>query len=101
MRLTKAKTIEISIELWTWLAGDGRRVKHGWHKWKTYGVMVANCPLCEYAARHQGCRSCPFEQKFAHCQSEGSEYVMWRNAALDAKARQRHASAFLEQLRQL
>ena len=66
MKLTKRKALEISKELWTWLAETGEEFKQDWPGWKKYGKMIHYCPCCEYVGQ-QGkysidrtlCEGCP------------------------------------------
>lgn len=101
MRLTKKRAIEISIELWEWLAETGN-FKGYWPGWKKYWRMYAHCPLCEYG--HQrgtfGCESCPYYKKFSYCVFGKTPYIDWLSA-VSIRERKKHAKLFLEQLRQL
>jgi hypothetical protein len=47
MRLTRAKSIELCIELWTWLAETGKK-KEDWPEWERYGIICCDCWFCEY-----------------------------------------------------
>ena len=104
-RLTRETAIEISIELWTWLAETGER-KDNWPGWKTYGYMVCNCALCEYDViqppiRGGGnCPYCPYDKVHGICDREGKPYRKWLTS-IDPKSRKQHAQEFLEQLKEL
>lgn len=102
MRLTKKKAIEISIELWTWLAETGEESKYIWEGWDKYGEMDAGCAFCEYVARHRprGCGCCPYWAKFHSCQDYGSPYDKWTTSET-ISTRKKYAKLFLEQLKQL
>ena len=101
MKLTKKKAIEISIELWTFLAETGGQ-KLDWNGWNKYGYMSASCPLCEYSRGL--CKSCPYYKKFKPCCSLGDKpvtiYDYWE-AAKTLETRKKYAKLFLEQLKEL
>jgi len=97
MRLTKEKAVELSIELWTWLAETGK-MKCEWPGWGKYTDIVCHCFLCEYAAKHGGCSSCPYSQKFGVC--SGGHYSKWTLSRTTRTSR-KYARLFLEQLKQL
>ena len=42
MKLTKEQAIQISIELWEWLAETGGTDQSEWPGWKKYGRMLEN-----------------------------------------------------------
>lgn len=48
MRLTRKKSIELCILLWSWLAKTGKK-KWEWPGWKKYGDIKEQCWFCEYA----------------------------------------------------
>ncbi len=110
IRLTQKKAIDISIELWTWLAETGISSKGAWSGWKMYGESAWECALCEWEG-HQNCKTsvpvedivcprCPYGKKFGFCAVDGKPYWNWTHA-LSATDRKRHAAAFLEQLKTL
>ena len=106
MRLTKKKAIEISIELWTYLAETGEQ-KFEWLEWERYGEMQCDCAFCEYDKRHSNdCEHCPYYEVFGSCESNPWEreaptiFDNW-NSAKTPKARKKYATLFLEQLRRL
>ena len=83
MRLTKRKAVEITKELWEWLAETGES-KWGWPKWEEYGDFHASCPLCEYTDRHTclSCQSCPLlgmwlDRRSSLCMDAGSPFRRW------------------------
>ena len=100
MRLTKKKAIEISIELWEWLAETGKR-KGCWDGWDKYGRMTAGCALCEYDKQHgDSCESCPYYECYEDCEEAGKPYNLWHYART-RQTRKKYAKLFLEQLRGL
>ena len=102
LRLTRKKSIQICIELWTWLAETGRQ-KTGWPGWGKYGRMSCGCPFCEYAERKHGfasCDDCPYFEKFKSCDSDDAPYEKWFDAETLTQ-RKKYAKAFLAQLEQL
>ena len=103
MILTKKKAIEISIELWEWMAETGAEDKHMWEGWKKYGRMCAHCPLCEYVTRRdaafRNCLSCPLASySLKNCYL--SAFADWTEAKTEVD-RKKYAKLFLEQLREL
>jgi len=107
MRLTKKKAIEISIELWTWLAETGARGKESWPGWDRLPEMTYDCPFCQYAKRHyhpnDNCKRCPYFKVFGDCCADDSPFILWVVVEHpdDSEDRKVHAAAFLEQLRRL
>ena len=103
MRLTKKKAIQISIELWEYMAETGEGRKGKWEGWKEYGEMSCDCALCEYEEQRGGggdeCDHCPYWQKFGNCWDD-APYDKWRYAKTKA-TRKKYAELLLEQLRQL
>ena len=103
MRLTKKKAIDLSIELWTWLAETGSPRKEDWPGWKRLGAesTLAHCFLCEYSSRREYsiCKFCPFHQRFGHCTlSSPSAYSKWSEED-NSPMRKKYASEFLELLK--
>ncbi len=99
MRLTKKKAIELSVELWTWLAETGKE-KLDWPGWEQYEDITSECFLCEYADRHSGCDDCSYRQKFCYCCEGDSPYSLW-HLFQAARTKKKYARLFLEQLKQL
>ena len=100
MRLTKKKALDISIELWEWLAEDGSRRKSDWPGWGKYGGMRADCPLCEYTSRaeHRDQISlCRYTCLLKGCYS--LSYGRWALAEIKSD-RKKYAGLFLEQLKE-
>ena len=103
MKLTRKKAIAISVELWEWLAESGG-YKQKWPKWKEYGRMFNDCPLCEYVIQEMGNHySCAEVCPLNMAESEGctrTSYGEWRLAAI-TEDRKRYATEFLAVLRGL
>ncbi len=101
MRLTRKRAIELSIELWEWLAETGK-AKWEWEGWKRYGETEADCFLCEYNDRKKpqikgdSCHYCPYHK----CYTEGDYFELWEYAKTP-EGRKKYAKLFLEQLRTL
>ena len=100
-RLTREKAIDISIELWEWLAetGGGEVDKENWPGWDTYGKMDLSCALCEYdATRRDYCDSCPYAKRYGPC----GHGVLgnWVNARTK-RTRRKYAAIGVEQLKAL
>ena len=104
MRLTKNKAIQISIELWTWLAETGGSDKGDWVGWEKYGEIYYNCALCEYGTLVGSivsrCFHCPYYLKFGKCYKEGQPFLKWGKARIP-KTRKKYAALFLAQLMEL
>jgi len=110
MKLTRKKAIELSIELWTWLAETGKE-KHEWPKWRDNGGehddVVFDCFLCKYAGRKQGddcetCHPCPYFKHYgvACCDAEDSPYNNWEDiVGEDDEETKMYAALFLEELK--
>ena len=104
MRLTRKQAIDLSIELWKWLAETGKQ-KEDWPGWEELGGMGNHCPLCEYAGLknrvYKGCSKCPLSWGEHGCQENPiSYYDSWRSV-LTKKAKKKYAKLFLEQLKEL
>ncbi len=109
MKLTKKEAIDISIELWRWLAKTGANHKSKWPGWKKYGRIQNDCPLCEYTlflsegnriGIHESCTDCPYAASFGHCLSTTNPYRRWITL-YDKKERRHEAQLFVEQLEEL
>ena len=102
MRLTRKKAIEISKELWAWLAETGK-LKHKWPKWEEYGDMAEDCPLCEYQDRKrhhaEDCPDCPLMQTMG-CYCWSTYFGLWEHSDNHVE-RKKYAKLFLEQLETL
>ncbi len=109
MRLTRKQAIELSIELWEWLAETGNK-KGDWPGWENYDVSCTkNCFLCEYDNRRTSpycfddynlCRFCPYYAQFGDCDTGASPYSLWHTDS-DINSRKKYAKLFLAQLRTL
>jgi len=105
MKLTKEAAVDITIELWTYLAETGKQ-KMDWDGWGKYGEMKNYCPLCEYTAQHgkscatgKSCTICPFVIRHGkHCLS--NPYRDW-DYAITVSARKKYANEFLNLLKQI
>lgn len=115
MRLTAKKAVELSIELWAWLAETGREKKE-WPGWKHNGgeheTVAILCFLCEYNTRREernqfsvnnlDCEFCPYHAKYGDCDDdEGqSPYAKWVDAENEID-KKNYAKQFLEQLKEI
>lgn len=99
MKLTKKKALDITIELWEWMAETGSDYKGDWHGWEKYWVMANNCALCEcYAIQRSedgGCGECPIQ----NCEDDFA-YGKW-DGAKTKPTRKKYAGLFLEQLKEI
>lgn len=101
MRLTIKSAIELSIELWTWLAETGEEFKSEWDGWGKYGEADNDCFLCEYDKRNKTyCESCPYNEKFGVCTNVNTPFENWW-LSKTTEDRKKYARQFLEQLKQL
>ena len=111
MKLTKKKAIQLSIELWEWLAETGLD-KEDWPEFSggdddesfTYkGRYIDNgCFLCEkyqYADLTFDCSKCPLSVGKTYGCYE-TAYQSWERVRTKI-ARKKYAKLFLEQLRSL
>ena len=95
-KLTKKKAIQISKELWAWLAETGNE-KEDWPGWEEYGRMQDDCPLCEYVSDKNHCSSCPLGVD-VDCYGRG--FWDWEMAETETD-KKKYAKLFLEQLQEL
>jgi hypothetical protein len=114
MKLTESKAVEISIELWEWLAETGSRQKRSWPGWNQYkkyaepsdynpyGTFAQGCCLCEYDKQQLGrCEKCPYWRRYGFCNEFGSPYRNWSNWNNTSEERKLYAAEFLAQLKEL
>lgn len=107
-RLTKRKALELSAELWGWLAENPDKGKHEWPRWQSNGGDVAwciyGCPCCEYVlqktmcapfwrggddGRYDSCADyCPLTSLWpAGCEGALLPYTKWRLGETPAECR--------------
>ena len=108
MRLTRKKAIQLSIELWKFLADTGLE-KEDWPEFEYdenddefiyQGKNIASgCFLCELTLEDD-CENCPYYEKFGHCNEDGTYYNLWESSTTKRK-RKKYASQFLAQLEAL
>lgn len=99
--LTRKRAIELSIELWTWLAEMGKE-KIDWPGWERNGGQVREvvdmCFLCDYS---QGCNMCPYQTKYGYtCCGDKSPFKKWADSSSE-KTKKKYARQFLKQLKAL
>ncbi len=114
MKLTKKKSIELCIELWSWLAETGEG-KEGWPRWKEYKDFHVElddacwCWFCLYNNRKQNrpqdfaeCNfACPYYRKYGFCAEYGEGiYWIWDMAG-SLYDKKKYAKLFLEQIKGL
>ena len=103
MRLTKKRAVDISIELWEYLAESGGD-EDDKHKWvlDNYGEYESDCALCEYGKRHQSrqCAVCPYHKFFGSCLDEESPYCKWDDAQRKV-SRKKYAAECVKQLKEI
>ena len=91
----KKKAVELSIELWEWLAKTGE-MKDNWPEWNRYSEVESDCFLCEYSIR--GCSKCPYYKKFGFCDDLDKPYDNW-TFVWETRDLKKYAKQFLEQLK--
>ena len=97
MDLTKKKALELTIELWEWLAETGG-VKREWSGWKEYGDDIrGDCFLCEYTKGD--CSLCPLTQ-FGGDSCCDTYYSDWESD-MTKTGRKKYAKLFLKQLKEV
>ena len=110
MRLTKRKAIELSCELWKWLAKTGME-KEDWPEWEENGGKYhtregSYCFLCEYVSPHDkctihgSCTICPYYTAYGFCIDNDSPYALWSSPSTSDE-KKHHAGEFLAQLQTL
>ncbi len=101
MRLTKKRAIDLTIELWEWLAETGKE-RGGWGGWDKYGEHAWNCFLCKYDSRKRTniCNSCPYYIMFGSCSKLGTPYQKWHSEVVTT-TRKKYAKLFLEQMHEV
>ncbi len=111
MKLTKKRSITLSIELWEWCAETGK-YKEEWPGWEKYGGGDGYCFLCEYSKEQRKkmkagsvCGYCPYYKKFNGCLWARPGLPLppfgeWNNARTP-KDRKKYAKLFLAQLKEL
>lgn len=91
MKLTKRKTLEICVQLWTWLSKHGNAGKEDWPGWKQLAgadideFFPCDCPCCAYFEQHEdvsidppACgRYCLIKWPGGDCLSGYSPFAAW------------------------
>jgi hypothetical protein len=112
MKLTAKKAVELSIELWEWLAETGKD-KGDWPRWGInggeYSEMVFDCPLCELFNQKK-CKGCPYFDKYGRCtptfvhyetnKQRKTIFQKWCDACIE-KTKKKYAKQFVEQLKEI
>ncbi len=90
MKLTKRKTLKLTIEMWDWLSTFPDEWKADWPGWVEKGIdrnfINGECFLCEYSLQQSGdstCERCLFRGRWvkddpeSDCEDYGSPYILW------------------------
>lgn len=86
--LTKRQALELTRDLWQWLAENPKREKLEWPGWHEHGYMNANCPCCQYTIDNDpdgkvNCSMCPlitlWPVPIRFCLDPSSPYIQWRD----------------------
>jgi hypothetical protein len=117
MELTRRRAIELSIELWTWLAKTGKE-KREWPGWIENGgihpKVALRCFLCEYSGvtgfhscldgtspgEDRCIERCPYGSNYGFCAEDERVYSSWEDAE-SIEEKKEFAQLFLEQLETL
>ena len=101
MRLTRKKSIELCIELWTWCAKTGK-AKWEWPEWKKYRAIRNSCWFCEYTSDKKGrCQTCPLRTGLGfRCINKECYYDKWTEFHTP-RTRKKYAKLFLAQIKSL
>ena len=111
MELTRKESIDLSKELWTWLAETGGR-KEDWPEWERFGGLheireydaiecraVVNLSfLCEEVKLN--CYKCSYWLKFGNCKISDKPFTNWFKAKTEPD-KKKYAQMFLDRLNQL
>ena len=111
--MTKKDALDLSIELWEWMARTGAELKEDWPGFEDIredDMPVYECFMCEYASGKGGCEDCPYFQDHAHrcyifewevcTQGHYAPFDEWEEART-IEERKIHAAAFLVELREV
>ncbi|MEJ2650175.1 MAG: hypothetical protein P8016_17415 [Sedimentisphaerales bacterium] len=116
MRLTKKKAIELTIEMWKFLAETGKE-KGNWPGWKKYKLdrhyYENACFLCQWVMNQNhikriyeffddpDCKYCPlFKRTKESCYDVHSLYQEWFKV-IDIELKKNHAKKLLEFMRKM
>lgn len=112
--LSRKKSIELCIKLWTWLAKTGKSKKEWpkWDKWKNYygGNIKNNCWFCyygeqqrlRYGASSLSCNYCPLYKRVkVHCMDDKNPFWIWFYKAKTKQRRKKYAKLFLKQIKEI
>lgn len=107
MKLSRKKSLELCIEVWTWCAETGES-KDEWPRWAEFESISNNCWFCEYDYIqweryhiHELCSYfyCPLKYYFKyHCSK--TAYGKWV-AAKTHRAKMKYAALFLAQIKEI
>ena len=108
MILTKRKAIELSCELWEWLAKTGKK-KRDWPGWEENGGKYPDregnrCFLCNYVPSHNSScmEACPYCIAYGSCcEKADSPYILWLRSPAMSDEKKHYAGEFLAQLQTL
>ncbi len=99
---TEEEALQITLDLWTWLAETGARDKDEWPGWKNHDNWqgeddCALCTLCNETDRSQGCLLCPYWRAFGPCGFSTGPYNRWFRARSDT-GRKRNAAIIRDRI---
>ena len=93
-KMIEIDAYKISMEMWEFLAGDPKREKRDWYKYKAYLIerMKGNCPVCHFLKGN--CSECYLSYEGLCKGNKNSEtiaYYFWINKENIPEERQRAA----------
>ena len=111
MRLTRKNSIELCIELWTWLAKTGKEKgeyvfteEHAGYCKRYEKEPCSLCWFCEYGSRKVGgwrkCESCPIKEDGPYQCLHYTAYGSWERSK-QTRTRKKYAKLFLAQIKAL
>lgn len=108
MKLSRKKSIELCIEVWTWCAETGKP-KEEWPRWSEfnteYNTICNHCWFCDYDSiqlykfRHKSCFYCPLKSYFK-CHCSKTAYGKWAKVKT-RRTRKKYAALFLAQIKEV
>jgi hypothetical protein len=93
MKLTLIQALEMTAEMWDWLAEHPRRPKSEWPGWKKVcEEFQSKCACCQYDLQFEGdCKACPLlslwpSDGLSPCADYGSPFNLWSQAVTDMES---------------
>jgi hypothetical protein len=101
-KMTEIEAYRISMEMWEFLAGDPKRKKRDWYKYKAYLIerMKGSCPVCHF--NKANCSECFLKYEHVCNCDKGSEdiaYYTWNHVHNLPEERQEAAKEIYKALK--